>query len=174
MHVKLAYGKKGLTIEAPAGADIVEPAFVPGVPDEVAALRDALRGLLGGGRASAGGDDERLARVDGRAVGQIVSRDDGVDGGAVTGGYAGEGVAGLHRVAALGESNTRGGPCHKHGREGSRNEPPAPQAPLARAGRYGLHQVSSMICRGTGTRKGDAWLRSSGGGCHIEGRTPLL
>ena len=34
MRVDLAFGKHGLTIEAPDDADIVEPAFVPGVPDE--------------------------------------------------------------------------------------------------------------------------------------------
>jgi lactate racemase len=48
MQVELAYGKHGLTIEAPAGADIVEPAFVPGVPDEASALRDALRRPIAG------------------------------------------------------------------------------------------------------------------------------
>lgn len=43
MYVELAYGKHGLTIELPDEAEVVEPAFVPGLPDEAAALRAALR-----------------------------------------------------------------------------------------------------------------------------------
>jgi len=43
MQVGLAYGKHGLTIEAPDDAVVVEPADVPGLPDEAAALRAALR-----------------------------------------------------------------------------------------------------------------------------------
>ena len=48
MRVELAYGKLGLTIEAPEQAEVVEPAFVPGLPDEAAALRQALRDPIGG------------------------------------------------------------------------------------------------------------------------------
>lgn len=43
MQVGLAYGKHGLTIEAPDDAVVVEPADVPGVADEAAALQAALR-----------------------------------------------------------------------------------------------------------------------------------
>jgi nickel-dependent lactate racemase len=43
MRVTLAYGKTGLEMEVPATADIVEPQYVRGVPDERAALRQALR-----------------------------------------------------------------------------------------------------------------------------------
>ena len=43
MEVVLAYGKHGLTIEAPDDAAIVEPAHTPGVDDEPGALRAALR-----------------------------------------------------------------------------------------------------------------------------------
>lgn len=40
--VRLAYGRHGLSLRLPAGVDVIEPAFVEGVPDEAAALRDAL------------------------------------------------------------------------------------------------------------------------------------
>lgn len=44
MRVKLAYGKEGLWVDLPdERVTVVEPKFVPGLPDEAAALRDALQ-----------------------------------------------------------------------------------------------------------------------------------
>jgi nickel-dependent lactate racemase len=45
MNIKLAYGKTGLNIELPdeLNVTVVEPRYVPGLPDPEAALRDALR-----------------------------------------------------------------------------------------------------------------------------------
>ncbi len=45
MHFKLAYGRQGLFIELPddAPVTVVEPTSLPGLPDEAAALRQALR-----------------------------------------------------------------------------------------------------------------------------------
>jgi nickel-dependent lactate racemase len=44
MHVKLAYGRgDGLGVNLPETTDIIESRFVPGAPDEVAAIREALR-----------------------------------------------------------------------------------------------------------------------------------
>jgi nickel-dependent lactate racemase len=43
MKVNLAYGKTGLTINLPEGADVVESRFVPGLPHEAAAILAALR-----------------------------------------------------------------------------------------------------------------------------------
>jgi len=45
MRVKLAYGKTGLWIDLPDtwNATVVEPSFVPGLPDPAAALKAALR-----------------------------------------------------------------------------------------------------------------------------------
>ena len=43
MKVNLAYGRDGLTIDLPDTTDVVTARFVPGVPDERAALQDALR-----------------------------------------------------------------------------------------------------------------------------------
>jgi len=45
MRIKLAYGKTGLPLELPDSLNVtvVEPAFVPGLPDPPAALRAALR-----------------------------------------------------------------------------------------------------------------------------------
>lgn len=48
MRVKLAYGKEGLWVELPdENVTVVEPKFVPGLPDEEAAIRQALREPLG-------------------------------------------------------------------------------------------------------------------------------
>lgn len=47
MLVTLAYGKTGLPIQFPDDATVLRPAFVPGLPDEEAALREALRRPLG-------------------------------------------------------------------------------------------------------------------------------
>lgn len=45
MRLHLAYGRQGLEIELPDDADVtvIEPRFVPGLPDEIAALQEALR-----------------------------------------------------------------------------------------------------------------------------------
>lgn len=43
MQVELAYGRTGLTVDLPQTTDIVAARFVPGLPDEAAALRQALR-----------------------------------------------------------------------------------------------------------------------------------
>jgi nickel-dependent lactate racemase len=49
MKITLAYGKTGLTVELPEGLDItvVEPKYVPGLPDEAAALAAALDDPIG-------------------------------------------------------------------------------------------------------------------------------
>src|SRR5512137_78816 len=49
MRVKLAYGKTGLPIELddPLDVTVVEPAFVPALPDPAAAVRAALREPIG-------------------------------------------------------------------------------------------------------------------------------
>jgi len=47
MQVKLAYGRNGLTINLPDATDVIESGFVPGVPDEAAAISNALRGPIG-------------------------------------------------------------------------------------------------------------------------------
>ena len=46
MQVHLAYGQNGLNVELPDGCDVVTSRFVPGVVDEPATLRDALRGPI--------------------------------------------------------------------------------------------------------------------------------
>ncbi len=43
MIVDLAYGHTGLAIDLPATAHVIRPRFTPGLPDETAALGDALR-----------------------------------------------------------------------------------------------------------------------------------
>ncbi len=48
MRVKLAYGKEGLWVELPdRNVTVVEPRYVPGLPDEAEAMRAALRTPLG-------------------------------------------------------------------------------------------------------------------------------
>ncbi|MCX7682121.1 MAG: nickel-dependent lactate racemase [Anaerolineae bacterium] len=48
MRVKLAYGRQGLWVELPErNVTVVEPRFVPGLPDERAAILEALRRPLG-------------------------------------------------------------------------------------------------------------------------------
>jgi nickel-dependent lactate racemase len=47
MHVELAYGHNGLTVELPDQTHLVQSRFVPGLPDEPAALRHALREPIG-------------------------------------------------------------------------------------------------------------------------------
>jgi nickel-dependent lactate racemase len=46
--VELAYGRTGLTVDLPPGADVIEPRRLPGLADEAAALRRALREPLAG------------------------------------------------------------------------------------------------------------------------------
>jgi lactate racemase len=43
MRVKLAYGREGLSLDLPDPVDVVSSPWVPGLPDEAQALRDALR-----------------------------------------------------------------------------------------------------------------------------------
>jgi nickel-dependent lactate racemase len=47
MRVELAYGREGLAVDLPDTAAMIEPRFVPGLPDEGAALREALRNPIG-------------------------------------------------------------------------------------------------------------------------------
>jgi nickel-dependent lactate racemase len=47
MRVKLAYGRRGLGIELPDKAAVIEPGFVPGLEDEGAAIVEALRAPVG-------------------------------------------------------------------------------------------------------------------------------
>ena len=48
MLVKLAYGDSGLEVNFPESiTDVVEPEYVPGLPDEPAAIRTALRNPIG-------------------------------------------------------------------------------------------------------------------------------
>ncbi len=49
MRLKLAYGREGLWIELPddAPVTVIEPQYVPGLPDEQAAIRAALRSPMG-------------------------------------------------------------------------------------------------------------------------------
>lgn len=43
MRLQLAYGRHGLEIDLPDHARVIEPRYTPGLPDEAAALRAALR-----------------------------------------------------------------------------------------------------------------------------------
>lgn len=48
MRVRLAYGRSGLSVELPdERTTVVEPTYVPGLPDAVGAIRDALRNPIG-------------------------------------------------------------------------------------------------------------------------------
>ena len=48
MIVKVAYGREGLWVDLPAdNMTVVEPSYVPGLPDEQRALREALRNPIG-------------------------------------------------------------------------------------------------------------------------------
>jgi nickel-dependent lactate racemase len=49
MHLQLAYGREGLGIDLPDGAPVtvIEPQFVPGLPDERASIVEALRAPRG-------------------------------------------------------------------------------------------------------------------------------
>lgn len=43
MRIELAYGRDGLTVDLPESSHVVTSRYVPGVADEAAAIRDALR-----------------------------------------------------------------------------------------------------------------------------------
>ncbi|MEM7344777.1 MAG: nickel-dependent lactate racemase [Chloroflexota bacterium] len=43
MDIKLAYGRHDLSVSLPESTDVIDPRFVAGVPDEVAAIQAALR-----------------------------------------------------------------------------------------------------------------------------------
>ena len=43
MDIRLAYGRNGLNVTLPETVDVLTPRFVPGLPDETEALKDALR-----------------------------------------------------------------------------------------------------------------------------------
>ena len=48
MKIELAYGKRGLTIDLPGDqTSIIEPQFIPGLPDELGAIKTALRNPIG-------------------------------------------------------------------------------------------------------------------------------
>lgn len=47
MRVDLAYGRQGLAVDVPDWADVVAPKFVPGLPDEQAALLEGLKHPIG-------------------------------------------------------------------------------------------------------------------------------
>lgn len=47
MHIKLTYGRHGLTVTLPDTVDVLAPRFLPGLPDEPEALREALRNPIG-------------------------------------------------------------------------------------------------------------------------------
>ena len=50
MLVTLAYGRTGLEVEFPDDiTTVIEPTYVPGLPDQEGAIRNALRNPLGGG-----------------------------------------------------------------------------------------------------------------------------
>jgi nickel-dependent lactate racemase len=42
MNINLAYGRDGLTVTLPDTVDVLSPRFLPGLPDELEALREAL------------------------------------------------------------------------------------------------------------------------------------
>ena len=48
MKIDLAYGKSGLTVELPdSHTTVIEPDFLPGLPDELGAVKTALRNPIG-------------------------------------------------------------------------------------------------------------------------------
>ena len=49
MRLKLAYGKNGLTVDVPDdGTTVVQPLYLPGLPDQEGAIRTAVRDPVGG------------------------------------------------------------------------------------------------------------------------------
>ena len=47
MEVKLAYGRNGLVVNLPESAEVIQPRFIPGLPDEKLALCEAIRHPIG-------------------------------------------------------------------------------------------------------------------------------
>ncbi len=47
MHIKLAYGRYGLNVTLPDTTDVLAPRFLPGLPNEIEALQEALRNPIG-------------------------------------------------------------------------------------------------------------------------------
>lgn len=47
MRIDLAYGRDGLTVTLPDKVDVLSPRFLPGLPDEIGAVRGALRDPIG-------------------------------------------------------------------------------------------------------------------------------
>ena len=47
MKIRLAYGKEGLAVELPDHATLIEPDYIPSLPDETGALKTALRIPIG-------------------------------------------------------------------------------------------------------------------------------
>ncbi len=47
MKTRLAYGKEGLAVELPDHATLIEPEYIPSLPDETGALKTALRNPIG-------------------------------------------------------------------------------------------------------------------------------
>ncbi|MCH7787447.1 MAG: DUF2088 domain-containing protein, partial [Chloroflexi bacterium] len=48
MLINLAYGRNGLTVDLPEDrTTVIEPGYVPGLPDESGALRNAIRNPIG-------------------------------------------------------------------------------------------------------------------------------
>ena len=46
--IDLAYGRTGLTVDLPNDrTTVIEPAYVPGLPDQIGAVRDAVRNPIG-------------------------------------------------------------------------------------------------------------------------------
>ena len=42
MKIRLAYGKEGLLVELPNHATLIEPDYIPSLPDETGALKTCL------------------------------------------------------------------------------------------------------------------------------------
>jgi len=47
-NIELAYGRKGLRVTVDPRADVIEPRYVPGLPDETAAIEEALQSPTSG------------------------------------------------------------------------------------------------------------------------------
>ena len=47
MRINLAYGRYGLTVTLPDSVDVISPRFIPGLPNEIEALREALCNPIG-------------------------------------------------------------------------------------------------------------------------------
>jgi len=47
MRINLAYGRYGQTVTLPDSVDVISPRFIPGLPNEIEALREALCNPIG-------------------------------------------------------------------------------------------------------------------------------